>query len=33
MAKWAVSSGPARGMAHLIVYGPVRYERRAMLGS
>jgi hypothetical protein len=32
MAKWAVSSGPARGTTHLIVPGPARHEGRAVLG-
>jgi hypothetical protein len=32
MAKWVVSSEPARGMTHLIVHELTRHERRAMLG-
>jgi hypothetical protein len=32
MAKWAVSGEPARGTTHLIVLGPPRHERRAVLG-
>jgi hypothetical protein len=32
MAKWAVSSGPVRDTTHLIVSGPARQERRAVLG-
>jgi hypothetical protein len=32
MAKWVVSDGPARGMANLIVSGPVPHDRRAVLG-
>ena len=33
MAKWVVSSESARGMTHLIVPGPTRHERRAVLGT
>jgi hypothetical protein len=32
MAKWAVSGEPSRGTTHLIVSGPTRHERRAVLG-
>jgi hypothetical protein len=32
MAKWVVSAWPARGMTDLIVSGPTRHERRAVLG-
>jgi hypothetical protein len=33
MAKWVVSVEPTRGTTHLIVPGPTRHERRAVLGS
>jgi hypothetical protein len=33
MVKWVVSGEPARGTTHLIVSGPTRHERRAVLGS
>jgi hypothetical protein len=32
MAKWVVSGEPARGTTYLIVPGPTRNERRAVLG-
>jgi hypothetical protein len=32
MAKRAVSGEPARGTTHLIVPGPTRHERCAVLG-
>jgi hypothetical protein len=32
MAKWAVSGEPARDTTHLIVPGPARHKRRAVLG-
>jgi hypothetical protein len=31
MTKWAMSSEPARGTTYLIVSGPTRHERRAVL--
>jgi hypothetical protein len=32
MAKWAVSSEPARGTTHVIVPGPTLHERHAVFG-
>jgi hypothetical protein len=32
MFKWVVSNEPAQGTTHLIVPGPTRHERRAVLG-
>jgi hypothetical protein len=32
MAKWAMSGELARGTTHLIVSGPTRHERHAVLG-
>jgi hypothetical protein len=33
MAKWTVYREPTRGTTHLIVHGPTRDERRAVLRS
>jgi hypothetical protein len=32
MAKWTMAGELARGTTHLIVFGPARHERRAVLG-
>jgi hypothetical protein len=32
MTKWVVSGEPARDTTHLIVPGPTRHKRRAVLG-